>query len=66
MQHVSNVTAEPCQHMFCRRCIERWMEEGNARCPLCRTPIICLQKYCYLTRYLFVIIMFFNYFVFFQ
>ncbi|KAF0683902.1 Uncharacterized protein FWK35_00035464, partial [Aphis craccivora] len=40
---VSNAKAMPCQHRFCRRCIERWMEEGNPGCPMCRTIISHLQ-----------------------
>jgi len=26
----------PCNHKFCRSCIESWAESGNGKCPLCR------------------------------
>ena len=25
-----------CAHTFCRRCIERWREQGHSTCPICR------------------------------
>ncbi|XP_015373924.1 PREDICTED: E3 ubiquitin-protein ligase RNF138-like [Diuraphis noxia] len=43
-QGLSNVTTIPCQHVFCRRCIIRWMDEGNTGCPLCRAHINRLQN----------------------
>ncbi|XP_050059021.1 uncharacterized protein LOC114132992 isoform X2 [Aphis gossypii] len=41
---ISTVSVIPCQHHFCRGCIERWMQEGATCCPLCRTNIIRLQN----------------------
>jgi len=44
-QEISNAKTIPCQHVFCRRCIVRWMDEGNTGCPSCRTHINRLQNY---------------------
>ncbi|CAI6346825.1 unnamed protein product [Macrosiphum euphorbiae] len=41
---ITTTTVVPCQHHFCRVCIERWLREGRRGCPLCRTDIIMLQK----------------------
>ena len=29
----------PCNHMFHRKCITKWLDTGNDSCPLCRTII---------------------------
>jgi|GEM_PF-5919147 len=29
----------PCNHIFHTACVNRWTEEGNLTCPLCRTPV---------------------------
>lgn len=33
-------TAHPCgQHAFCFACIDRWVSERSATCPICRVPV---------------------------
>lgn len=32
-------TTTPCDHTYCRECIERWLSEGYATCPSCRHPL---------------------------
>jgi len=29
----------PCDHTFCRACIERWLEQNEELCPTCRAPV---------------------------
>ncbi|CAI6361153.1 unnamed protein product [Macrosiphum euphorbiae] len=43
-EEISNVVTIPCRHRFCRRCIERWMQGNNVRCPLCRSYINMIQN----------------------
>ena len=31
-------TESPCQHVFCRECISRWLQDKNT-CPTCRSPL---------------------------
>lgn len=36
-----NATSTPCDHTFCRRCIEQWLEKtsDNGSCPTCRESV---------------------------
>merc|ERR1712098_1038148 len=38
----------PCQHVFCKRCIERWIDQGGKSCPLCKmsfeAPIVVIDN----------------------
>ena len=29
----------PCQHQFCETCIEAWVKQSKASCPICRNPL---------------------------
>ena len=29
----------PCDHIFCRECITRWLRRENLSCPICRTLV---------------------------
>lgn len=29
----------PCDHSYCRECIEHWLDEGYSSCPGCRHPL---------------------------
>ena len=29
----------PCGHLFCSKCISRWVTKESATCPSCRTPL---------------------------
>ena len=33
---ISACTIHPCEHRFCRHCLDRWLEESS-QCPTCRT-----------------------------
>jgi len=33
------LTQLPCRHCFCTKCIETWLTERQADCPLCRQPV---------------------------
>jgi len=35
------ITRLPCQHYFCTRCIEQWLSQCRAECPLCLAPVHC-------------------------
>ncbi|KAJ6460707.1 hypothetical protein C8R47DRAFT_1226210 [Mycena vitilis] len=28
-----------CMHIFCYKCLHRWLKQGRTSCPVCRTPI---------------------------
>jgi len=29
----------PCQHSFCRSCIDKWLTQHKGECPICRVPL---------------------------
>ncbi|CAL9087337.1 Zinc finger, C3HC4 type (RING finger) [Musa troglodytarum] len=33
-----------CRHVFHRRCLDKWVELHRRTCPLCRTPLIPVEK----------------------
>ena len=35
----ANPVLTPCLHVFCRRCIQNWIENHSNSCPICRHPI---------------------------
>jgi len=35
----SDPTVTPCGHLYCWRCIHRWLEGGNNVCPVCKEEI---------------------------
>jgi ankyrin repeat protein len=38
-QEGSSIKTLPCNHIFHAVCVNRWTEEGNRNCPLCRTLV---------------------------
>ena len=39
------MTATPCMHNFCKKCIEQWMSTSYMKeCPLCKVKIEDLKK----------------------
>ena len=50
---ISNRVITPCDHMFCRDCLNKWFEMKKYSCPLCRNKfytifIKCVEYDCYL------------------
>jgi len=35
------ITRLPCQHYFCTKCIEQWLTQCRAQCPMCLAPVHC-------------------------
>ncbi|KAL9251284.1 putative E3 ubiquitin-protein ligase XERICO [Drosera capensis] len=40
----SEVTSLPCRHVYHKECVEKWIGHWNITCPLCRTPMMDLDK----------------------
>mmetsp|Transcript_28361 Transcript_28361/g.52964 ORF Transcript_28361/g.52964 Transcript_28361/m.52964 type:complete len:334 (-) Transcript_28361:525-1526(-) len=38
------VYCNPCQHIFCRKCITKWMECGGSSCPKCKHEISIVES----------------------
>lgn len=32
-----------CRHLFHRGCLDRWLEFGQATCPLCRSAVVAVK-----------------------
>lgn len=39
MDDVTNAVITACGHVFCRSCVEHWLMNEDAKCPLCRGPV---------------------------
>ena len=39
MDDVKNAVITTCGHVFCRGCVENWLINESAKCPLCRADI---------------------------
>jgi len=37
----NKITRLPCKHYFCTKCIEQWLTQCRAQCPLCLAPVHC-------------------------
>lgn len=37
----AKLTQLTCKHCFCTQCIETWLTQRRAECPLCKTPVQC-------------------------
>jgi hypothetical protein len=40
----------PCDHSFCRECIQRWIEKNNKSCPTCRHQIKSMDEFTQVSR----------------
>ncbi len=40
----------PCDHTFCRECIQRWIEKKKKSCPQCRHPIKSIDQFIQVSR----------------
>ena len=50
---INNRVITPCDHLFCRNCLNKWFETKKYSCPLCRNKfdtifIKCVEYDCYL------------------
>lgn len=33
-----------CGHEYCQACVDKWFDQGESSCPLCRTPIKYIER----------------------
>ena len=36
---IDNIVITQCNHIFCKKCLEEWLDTSKTICPLCRTDI---------------------------
>ena len=36
---IENMCSTGCSHLFCKECLDRWLDKGKKTCPLCRRTI---------------------------
>ena len=34
-----NICKTNCNHIYCKGCLNEWLDRGNVDCPMCRSPV---------------------------